>query len=134
MTAADLLHGLRHLGVELTAEGNNLRLRGPASALTDDVCGLVRGRKEPLLSLLHGWPPRPPELAPAAAGGWPDSHRERWGRRVAELEGAGLDWRTAERRAFEEVRRSLESARGAARQDRADGCHGAGVGAREGRP
>jgi hypothetical protein len=68
----------------------------------------VERHREGLLSLLHGWPPRPPELA-----AWPDELRERWGRRAAELEATGLCWRLAERRSFEELR--AEAAGGTAR-------------------
>ena len=32
---------------------------------------------------------------------WPDPWRERWGRRANALEESGLDWREAERVAFE---------------------------------
>lgn len=35
--------------------------------------------------------------------GWPTAWRERWGLRANELEAAGLDWRSAERTAFDEM-------------------------------
>jgi hypothetical protein len=34
---------------------------------------------------------------------WPDSWRERWGRRANELEDSGIPWRDAEGRAFVET-------------------------------
>lgn len=35
--------------------------------------------------------------------GWPTPWRERWGLRANELEAAGLDWRSAEQTAFDEM-------------------------------
>lgn len=34
---------------------------------------------------------------------WPDPWRQRWGERANSLEALGLDWREAERQAFDEV-------------------------------
>jgi hypothetical protein len=104
MNAADLLDHLRRAGVRLTPVGDALRFRAPAGVMTDDLRRLIRDHKEPLLSHLYQWPPRPSELAPPEEGGWPDSLRERWGRRAAALEDEGLCWRAAERQSFEEIR------------------------------
>ncbi len=39
----------------------------------------------------------------AVVAGWPESWRERWGRRANDLEEAGLSWRDAEAQAFVET-------------------------------
>lgn len=78
-------------------------------------------------------PPPDPEIAPAAAPDgppgpfparrlpwraelprWPDEWRERWGRRSADLEDAGVPWPESERVAFEDVSRAKAAAERAA--------------------
>ena len=50
-----------------------------------------------LLSIFH------PLAYRGVVAGWPDTWRERWGRRANELEETGLSWRDAEAQAFVEV-------------------------------
>jgi hypothetical protein len=106
MTAFDLVAELRSRGVELSAVGDRLRCEGPDSALTDDVLGELTARRPEILELLADegaiWPPRPDDLA-----SWPVARREMWGIRANELEGQGLSWRDAERRAYAETAEAM---------------------------
>jgi hypothetical protein len=113
MTAADLIRRARSAGVELFAEGLELRFRAPVGAMTPDLHAALAADRAEILALLAGppasdpeppasapapWPPRPTELA-----AWPVERREAWGRRAAALEGAGVPWPESERRAFAAV-------------------------------
>lgn len=53
MSPQELLTDLARRGVRLWADGDRLRYQGPDRVLTDDLLGLVRARKEELLSLLR---------------------------------------------------------------------------------
>jgi hypothetical protein len=57
MTAGELLSALRGLGVTVRAEGDNLRLRGPAGAVLAVFRDELVARKAELLALLRGPPP-----------------------------------------------------------------------------
>jgi hypothetical protein len=43
-----------------------------------------------------------------SVGRWPIERRQRWGNRANELQDAGLDWKEAERVAFEEIMDGLK--------------------------
>ncbi len=63
MSARALLARLTAAGVELAAEGDRLRYRGPAAALPPEILGELRERKPELLELL-----RPPAGRTLRAG------------------------------------------------------------------
>jgi hypothetical protein len=128
MDALTLLREAREakLGLTVSPEGR-LVVRGPKSA--NKVAEALLDRKAEVISILElvraltgstprpepgstgpeperggathkpQWPPRSPVLA-----GWPDSRRERWGRRVTQLQDEGLGLWDAVRLAFEEIR------------------------------
>ncbi len=105
MTPSALVASLTGRGAKLSARDGRLVIDAPAGTVTpDDRAELARLKAAVLALLAAGpelpsWPPRPAELA-----GWPVESREKWGRRANELEDAGLDWRSAERQAFGEVK------------------------------
>ena len=58
---------LRDAGVQFSRHGDRLRVGGPASALTPEVCALLANHKAALLDLLQAETPAPPETPPAKA-------------------------------------------------------------------
>ena len=56
MTPQALLADLRALGVELTAEGDQLRYRAPSGTMTPDLRRQLRSHKAELLLLLEPMP------------------------------------------------------------------------------
>jgi hypothetical protein len=110
MNAPTLMAALTGRGVRLAADGDRLILDAPRGAVTEGERAALGRHKAEVLALLKGprqedpvapppWPPRDPELTT-----WPVEWRERWGRRAAVLEGAGVPWPLSEQRAFVEIR------------------------------
>jgi hypothetical protein len=106
MTALGLLAGLSERGVILSASDGRLVIDAPTGVVTgEDLATVGRLKAEVLAIVMAGteppapsWPPRDRRLST-----WPDSWRERWGRRSNDLIDLGRDWRTAEAQAFSEV-------------------------------
>jgi hypothetical protein len=115
MTPRDLLVSLVGRGAKLTARDGRIVIDDPTGVVTEaDIADLTRLKPEVLALLApnpaaladpaptHGlvtpWPPRDPRLA-----SWGIPWRQRWGRRADALRDEGLDWRSAERQAFDEV-------------------------------
>lgn len=100
MTALELLEDLKKRGVDLEPEGDSLRYRGPAGALTPSLRQALATHKAEVLSHLRG------EVdLPAHVGDWPEEWLEVYIERaaIAEFDG-GLSRAEAERRAEELVR------------------------------
>src|SRR2546426_278753 len=69
MTAGALLRDLERHGLRLTPNGENLRVRGPKSAMTSQVLDRIRAHKLELLGLLRAGGDGTPE------GNRPSPHR-----------------------------------------------------------
>lgn len=123
---AALLEKCRQLGIITFAQSDSLKYDAPRGAMTPDLLAALGRHKAELLALLardHARPPAPacareadpppapPESTPAPApwrrppalGVWPLAWRQEWADRAEQFEDAGLDWREAEREAFEDV-------------------------------
>jgi hypothetical protein len=127
MTLAELHALLGRLGVELSARGERLHYRAPASALTPEIKAALATHKPALLALLAraddrtdpAGPPASEPPGPARSDGpgpppadrswravvacWPVEWRERWGRRANELQDRGEPSDTAEWVAYSET-------------------------------
>ena len=101
MTALELLEDLKKRGVDLEPEGDSLRYRAPAGALTPSLRQALATHKVEVLSHLRG---EAVDL-PVHVGDWPapwlEAYIERAG--IMEFDG-GLPRIEAERRAEELVR------------------------------
>jgi hypothetical protein len=90
----------------LRVRDGRLELEAEEWLLTDDqVKATLAALEDELVGLVLGWPPRPPALA-----AWPVRWRQEWADRTADLEAGGLDWRAAERQAFDETRAARHAA------------------------
>jgi len=107
MTARELLETLRRRGVDLKPEGDSLRYRAPAGALTPTLRNALATHKTEVLAHLSG-------NLPAALADWPAEWRERYEERAAIMEYDGsLPREEAEHRAQELVRESFRRRVGA---------------------
>jgi hypothetical protein len=98
MTAIELLEDLKKRGVDLEPEGDSLRYRAPAGALTPALRQALAAHKAEVLAHLRG------DL-PAAVADWPADWREVFEERAAIMEyDGGLPRPEAEARAEELVR------------------------------
>ena len=100
MTVSELLKTLKKRGIDLKPEGDSLRYRAPAGALTPALRKALATHKAEVLAHLRGTA----EL-PAAVADWPADWRERFEERAGIMEYDGrLPRPEAERRAEALVR------------------------------
>lgn len=101
MTALELLEDLKKRGVDLEPEGDSLRYRGPAGALTPSLRQALATHKAEVLSHLRGVV----VVLPPHVGDWPEEWLEAFIERAGIMEfDGGLSRPEAERRAEELVR------------------------------
>jgi hypothetical protein len=101
----DVLEYCRAVGVALREDGGRLRVRGPEDVVTEELLDLLREHKAEILAALADAGPAAPAPLPwrAAVAAWPIALRQRWADRAEAHQAAGLGWREAESRAFDEV-------------------------------
>ena len=100
MTTLELLENLQNRGVELTPDGDLLRWRAPAGALTPALRQALASHKTEVLAHLRGIID-----LPVTRADWPEEWQEAYIERAAIMEyDGGLPREEAERRAEQLVR------------------------------